>query len=540
VTETETLLLAEATDTADTVTVTPEDQAPPLVAESTRTITGRVLPWDELGRTTNGVLKFAAGAVNVPTEINRVKLLAGHSPTGVPIGHATEWHSEPDGLYMTFRLGSSPEADRALTAAAEHIVDAFSIEAYGIEREGTTVTSSIMSAVALVPMPAFASARVETINAAAPHPDPDPVPAVTDAGDDVEDPDAEDADRDEDEDDEDTPADPADTEPETEETTMPKSHLTPGVLPGQSTTRTVEPVHASLSDVTGYLRAATQGQPTDGLMAELTDITDAGMIDRAAPAWLGELWSGVTYTRRIIPHLTQANLTSRKVVGYRWEKKPGVGPYAGNKKEIPSFPAAVKAVERDAVRWAGGNDLDRAFWDFGETEFLNAYWRAMAESYAFETDQAAGKFVVDNATALGEVAENIIQAVARGSIAIEEELHSPADFVLINPADFEDILQLTNLDAPKYLDLIPATDPGKWVTSKFVPTGTVVLGTKTAATHYELSGSPLRVEAEHIAKGGRDAALFGYTALMLNRPEGLRKVEFAPSLPFDDAGKARK
>ena len=48
-----------------------------------------------------------------------------------------------------------------------------------------------------------------------------------------------------------------------------------------------------------------------------------------------------------------------------------------------------------------------------------------------------------------------------------------------------------------------------------------------AATFYELSGSPLRVEAEHIAKGGRDAALFGYTAKLLNRKEGLVKVHFA-------------
>lgn len=55
------------------------------------------------------------------------------------------------------------------------------------------------------------------------------------------------------------------------------------------------------------------------------------------------------------------------------------------------------------------------------------------------------------------------------------------------------------------------------------------MGTKAAATHYELSGSPLRVEAEHIAKGGRDAALFGYTANMLNRPEGLQLVSFDPA-----------
>lgn len=503
-----------AEDHGDSVTVTPEDQAPPLVAETSRTISGRVLPWSELGRTNNGALQFSPGSVNIPTDVKRVKLLAGHSPTGIPVGHATSWESKADGLYMSFQVGTGADADRALTAAAESVIDAFSIEAYGIERDGTTVTASIMSAVALVPMPAFASARVDTVNAAAPAPG------------DTEDDDGQPAG-----DTEDTPGDTAE-DTDQKEDTMIKNNLIPGTLPGAASW--AAPVHASLTDVTTYLCAAVRGESAE-LSAELADITDAGTLDRTAPAWLGELWSGVTYERRVIPLLSSAPLTSRKVVGYRWTTKPGVASYEGNKADIPSFPAAVEAVERDAVRWAGGNDLDRAFWDFGETEFLNAYWRAMAESYAFETDQAAGQFVVDNATAVDGVAGNIIEAVARGSIAIDQDLHAPAGFVLINPADYESILQLTNLDAPKFLDLIPATDPGKWVTSQFVPAGTIVIGNKTAATHYELSGSPLRVEAEHIAKGGRDAALFGYTALMLNRPEGLRSVQFdtasAPAVP---------
>ena len=86
---------------------------------------------------------------------------------------------------------------------------------------------------------------------------------------------------------------------------------------------------------------------------------------------------------------------------------------------------------------------------------------------------------------------------------------------------------MNTLDAPKFLDIIPGTDPTKWEASSLVPAGTMVLGSKPAATHYELPGSPLRVEAEHIAKGGRDAALFGYTAKMLNRPEALRKIQFS-------------
>ena len=487
---------AELSD--DSVTVTIAEQNPPMVAESSRTISGLVLPWEEFGRTSNGALKFEAGSIRVPTDITRVKLLAGHSPAGIPVGHATSWDAREDGLHMTFQFGSSDAATKSLKAASERIVDAFSVECYGIEAQGTTVKQAILSAVALVPMPAFANARVATVTASAPDPSPDDTEKESDT--------------------------------EKEEKDMNKN-LTPGTLPG-STNSVPATIHASFDQVVDYLAAAAGGDHSAELHAELTDITDAGMTNRTAPQWLGELWNGVTYERRIIPLLTQAPLKSRKAIGYRWKQKPGVDKYTGNKTEIPSKPASVEPVERDAQRWAGGNDLDRVFWDFNEREFLAAYWRAMAESYAYETDREAGRFLVDNASPVDGTADNIIHAVARGSIAISQELRGPASYVILNPQDYEAILQLTALDAPKYLDIIPATDPSKWVTSEFVAKGTVILGAKTAVTHYELAGSPLRVEAEHIAKGGRDAALFGYTALMLNRPEGLRKVTFsAPTAP---------
>lgn len=506
---------------SSSVTVTPQDQHPPLVAESARTITGLVLPWEQFGRTSNGALKFSEGAIRVPRDITRVKLLAGHSPSGIPVGHATSWESKPEGLHMTFQFGSSDDATRALQAASDRVIDAFSIEAYGIEAEGTTVKNSILSAVALVPMPAFANARVATVTASAPSP--------SDDGDEEDDQTTE-TDNDTAETETTTPPAPPsddddDTDNDQKEDDDMHNQLTPGTLPGTAPSTPAE-THASFSQVVDYLTAAASGDTTAELHAELTDITDAGMTNRAAPQWLGELWNGVTYERRIIPLLTQAPLTSRKAIGYRWTKKPGVDKYTGNKTDIPSKPAAVEPVERDAQRWAGGNDLDRVFWDFNESEFLAAYWRAMAESYAYETDREAGSFLVKNAKAVDGTADNLIHAVARGSIAISQDLRSPASFVLLNPNDYESILQLTALDAPKYLDIIPATDPKNWVTSEFVPAGSVILGAKPAVTHYELAGSPLRVEAEHIAKGGRDAALFGYTALMLNRPEGLRSVEF--------------
>ena len=100
------------------VNITAEKQSPPVIASSTRTISGRVLPWNEIGRTSAGALEFPKGSINVPREISRVKLLAGHSPSGEPVGYATAFESREDGLYMTFQLGSSDAATAALASAS--------------------------------------------------------------------------------------------------------------------------------------------------------------------------------------------------------------------------------------------------------------------------------------------------------------------------------------------------------------------------------------------------------------------------------------
>jgi hypothetical protein len=55
---------------------------------------------------------------------------------------------------------------------------------------------------------------------------------------------------------------------------------------------------------------------------------------------------------------------------------------------------------------------------------------------------------------------------------------------------------------------------GAWV-------GKVAVAHKSAFNVYELPGSPIRVSAEDVAKGGVDEALFGYCGYMLENAKGL-------------------
>ncbi|MBA4505999.1 hypothetical protein H0H28_11890, partial [Corynebacterium sanguinis] len=119
---------------------------------------------------------------------------------------------------------------------------------------------------------------------------------------------------------------------------------------------------------------------------------------------------------------------------------------------------------------------------------------------------------------------DFIRGIARAGLAVLDATDQNATFAIVNPLDIETLLDFAMLDAPQYMDSVPIANPKNWTTSKAVERGTAVVGTKSAATFYELAGSPLRVEAEHIAHGGRDAALFGYTATLLNKPGGVAMI----------------
>ncbi|QMV84734.1 hypothetical protein HW450_10350 [Corynebacterium hindlerae] len=482
-----------------------------LASESARTIEGMVLPWGEAGATNRGEIIFPRGSLNIPSDLSRVKLLAGHSPAGVPVGFAIAAEERDEGLYMCFQLGSSEAATTALTQAQDHIIDSFSIEAAGVRQRGREATDGLLKAVALVPFPAFHSARIGLVNAEE-HDEPhEPVdePPTTDT-----------------------------TDEETKESEeMPQPTITPPATTARVATvpKGVAPeppteVHASLHEATEILLAANQGAMSmDEVHAALTDITGTNTLTTTPATWLGELWSGVAYKRRIVPLVQNAALRGRRAHGMRWKTKPTIAKWKGDKTDIHSSKAEWEEVEMRAQPWAGGNDLDRQIFDFKEADALRMYWAAMAESYAYETDKELAAFLVKNATDVQESAPDLIRAISRGAIRLDEKTHSPATFALVNPSDLETVLDFSQLDVPHFTGLTPVSTPDKWVTSEFVEKGTAIVGSKLAATFYELPGSPLRVEAEHIAKGGRDAALFGYTAQMINRADGLMKVHFAKS-----------
>lgn len=531
---------------ADTVNVAAVD-APVHATATERTVSGLVLPWDRLGATTAGPLSITRGGVRLPRDIARVKLHFKHTGTEGhrPVGYATGYRVENDGLHMTFRVARTPDGDAALLQVTEGVFNAFSAELAGIVRTGQNVTDSVMTGVALVDTPAFSDARVAEVHAqhtegattmnaaefiralmAAGQTETQArAAAVVQFGQEAVD--AVDAAALAT-----TPADPANPPaPETapadaapQAAAASYTPARPAIVPAGlgAPSATAETLHLSAHEAAETIARMVTGN-TDGIAhAALADITNSAMVDATPPQWLGELWAGPAKTRRLIPLMNRRDLRSWRIQGFKWTQKPLVASYAGDKTEIPTNPVSLAPYEAEAVRWAGGHDLDRKFFDFGDAAILESYWQAMHESYAVVTDQAAGAFLVANATAVG-TATDLTRAMITASTAIDDSVHVAPSYYLANPADRLSLLDLTRNDLPAYLDIF-GVDPRSIVWTSAVPAGRLIAGAKPAATFYELPGSPLRVEAEHLSHGGRDRAMFGYTAFTLDNGAGLVSV----------------
>lgn len=544
----------------DTVAV----DASGLVAHASateRTVTGLVLPWNTSGATTAGPLTIRRGAVRLPRDLSRCKLHFRHTgtPGHAPVGYATAYEVRDDGLHMTFRVARTPDGDAAIVQITEGVYNAFSAELAGILRDGNTVTDSIMTGVALVDTPAFADARISSVQAQhTPNPlgdntmnvrqyiaaliaagateaeartaalarfsqaevdgvtsaelAADAPPAPTEAVPPVATP----------------PAAPAAPEAAPATAAAAYTPARPAIVPAGAPAAPPAAVHLSAYEAAQTVALMVSGHGADVAHAALANITNSALVDATPPQWLGELWSGPARTRRLIPLLNRRDLRSWRIQGFRWTQKPLVATYGGDKAEIPTNPVALAPYEAEAVRWAGGHDLDRKFFDFNDAGILESYWRAMHESYAIVTDTAAGAWLVANAaTIVDPAATDLLNAMIAAHTAIDDALLVPPSYYIANPADKRSLLTPTVQTMPAFWDIF-GVNPRSIVWSKAVPAGTLVAGAKPAATFYELPGSPLRVEAEHLSHGGRDRAMFGYSALTLDNGAGLVKIDFAP------------
>ena len=472
------------------------------IAVESRIISGLALPYGVPGNTSGGKVSVEPGAIKIPHDLKRVKLLRDHDRSA-PVGYVESIEDTPEGLQIKFKVGTTADGTTALTEASEGIRDGLSVELSAVKRspDGSKIVEAVLDAVALVSVPAFSDARVSSVIA---QDTPDAVAPATQKEEAMSD--------------------------NIIEAAADKTDVVEAPAPLRAPSAFVAPKPSlSFSQATEILQAVRNGERSEEITAALADITRSANPWVSPEGFVGELWGGVGYQREIVPLLNHGELSHWKIAGWRWKVSPKVASYAGDKTDVPSNAPTTETVSVEASRLAGAHDIDRKFIDFNDVAFLDSYFRAMAESYAFESDKACAQFIVSSATAVvAPAGSNLLKQVAHGANAIRANARTRATFVLVNPTDMISLLDISASEVPAFLATL-GISPENFIASEFVTAGTVIVGAKPAATFYELSGSPIRVEAVSIANGGHDAGVFGYTAALLHKPGGIVKVTVAPT-----------
>jgi phage head maturation protease len=132
---------------------------------NSRTISGRIVTFEETGNASIGKVQFAKGSI----EATSVLLNLEHDRTR-RIGKTLSIESSEEGIDATFKIAQTTAGNDALVEAQEGLRDGFSVEVsfdeYETLKDGTVrILAGELTAVALTSEPAIRSARVESVAA---------------------------------------------------------------------------------------------------------------------------------------------------------------------------------------------------------------------------------------------------------------------------------------------------------------------------------------------------------------------------------------
>jgi hypothetical protein len=520
------------------------------VDSAARTVRGILLPWGQRSRTSISKTKpitFPRGSVSIPRDPAVVGLNRMHDRFDW-IGRAVELEDAPEGIVATFRIADTEAGDEWLEDHGELVK--LSPEVRNIVRNPDDTGTAELTAAALVDEGAFAHAALFAVDRSSgddvphdPGPRPQPNPDELDLEDDDED---EDQDDDSGAESEDEP----DPEPdETEEDTVAEA-VADSTMLGSRGRRTSTPTVPELtrsgffaalrtartsgdrSQLAPYLATAVQASG-EGLFA-LSNVTfddAAGLVKLAGTpgAWLGQLWQGKRFSRKIVPLLTSGTLTSMTATGWVWGVKPSMAAWAGNKTPVPSNAPSVTPKTFPATRFAGGHDLAREYYDFNVTEVIDSYWDAMVDSYAMLSDAYALQQVGAGATPYTPDPANTVNTglldIVDGALAVVAAGGTPS-WAIVATDVFKSILATPHEDALDYFNAAVGLEGGTLgggasfgiIPDARLTAGQIIVGDKGGATAWELPGVPIRVSAPDLVLGGIDNAAFGYIGVGVTNP----------------------
>ena len=394
-----------------------------------RTITGKIVTWNEEGNTSVGRTVFASNSI----ELKAVKLLLEHDRTR-PIGKVMEFTETKDGIEATFKIANTMAGEDALIEASEGLRDGFSVGAmineWTNDKGVMKITSASLEEVSLVTDPAIDSARVSEVAASeneAPKEDSEPATAEPDKpteGDQVSDTTA-----------------PAPTEEAVEAA---KVETVEAARPAFYTKPRLEFTKAKYLEAS--IRSKVFGDDTSRqyvLAADDTTSNNAGLIP----------------TRQLTEIVNPLSNADRPLIS---AISSGVLPDAGMTFEIPKITAVptvgVEAegatinetgmtnsfISVDVKKFAGGQTFSVELLDRSSPAFFDELVRQMEFAYAKATDSYVGTTIQGagtlNASAQANTAPGLIAYVSSAASAVYASSLGFARNLVVTPEQWGNIM----------------------------------------------------------------------------------------------------
>jgi HK97 family phage prohead protease len=360
-----------------------------------RTISGKIVSWDELGMTSAGATVFQKDSIDFSKP---VKLLLEHDRTR-PIGRLMDITADASGIEATFKVAATIAGDDSLLEAAEGLRDGFSVGVKINEWKNVDgvlqIKSSSLQEVSLVTEPAIDSARVAEVIATAET--------------------------------ENSEATATDEQPQEEKVSeiISEAPIASEAVEAAQTTPVVTANYVAYTkprvdtNVTAGQYASAQIRAIQGdsdardLVAALQIATVAENTGMVPPNYLKDVIGIIDSSRPFIDSIERAPLPNSGMKIFT----PKLGTQAtvaltAEGAEASSTDTTVTFQEDSVVKFFGAGKLNVELLDRSDPSFLDLYIRELAASYAQKTDAYAANIAAQNSAA--STGSTIYKSIADG------------------------------------------------------------------------------------------------------------------------------
>ena len=499
-----------------------------------RTLTGRIVSWDEQGSTSAGLTVFEKNSIDFSKPI---KLLLEHDRTR-PIGKMIDVTADENGIEATFKVAATIAGDDSLLEAAEGLRDGFSvgvkINEWKNDEGVLKIMSSTLQEVSLVTDPAIDSARVAEVAAS---------------------------------------ETPENSEATAEETTTEENTVSEINSEAPIATEAVEAAQAPVvtanyvaytkpridTNVTAgqYLNAQVRAIHGDtdarDLVAALQIATVSENTGTVPPNYLREAIGIIDASRPFIDSIERAPLpaTGMKIFTPVLGTQATVAQTAEG-VEFSSTDTTVTYQEDSVVKFAGANIVNVELFDRSSVDggsFADLLVRELAASYAQKTDAYAAKIAVN---ACGSTSDSTIyKAIAKGIADSYNVMRFTPNRLMVAPSGGEDGIDFAGLlgavdgsQRPLFAAAAPQNAAG--LVSQGSTNGTIAgldlivdpnytgdnsnvkygLVYPSAAMRFHESPR-IELRATQVANGRIEIGLYGYVAVVNRYPTAFRGLSVA-------------